>query len=180
MNALLGEPRLLTMAPDAVRIDLTDPCTSPEVAAFARTVMRHDGVQETDTDTIAVLAVVACYESAQFVAAPPAEVRRDGTRLTSFQSSLARFAGLDLRGSQCEPGSREWNAAVAKALDSARQQCKAQQHSPKPSRREAMSADDSLYGTTGKIARLSRRLTASEFNSIARDAGLSIRALIEA
>ena len=172
LNALLGEPRLLTMTPDAVRLDLDDPCTSAEVAALARAAIRQDGM--TAQDTCAVLAVVSCYRSANFVAAPPMEVRPDGTRLTSFRASLAKFAQIS-GSSAPEPGTPAWNRAVAKALATAREAISAgsdeRTTSPPPA-----APDDHLFGTDKTTSRLSKRMSAAEFDSLAEAAGLSVRA----
>jgi len=169
LNALLGEPRLLTMVPDAVRIELDDPATSPEVAALARAFIARDGKSE--MRTCAVLAVVPCYRSKHFVPAPPMEVRGDGTRLTSFRASLAAFADLP---KTAEPGSAEWNGSVARTLAARRAE-----NAGKASREEGPAdviADDSLYGTSPACTRLSRRITAAEFNAVAKEAGLDLRA----
>lgn len=163
LNALLGEPRLLTMVPDAVRIDLDDKDTSPEVAALARAFIAKDG--KANTKQCAVLAVVPCYASRHFVAAPPMERRTDGTSLTSFRASLAAFAGLP---PSAEPGTGEWNAAVAKALKAQRESIAASGGALPALAR----SDDSLYGTDCSTARLSRRLSAAEFNAVATLAGL--------
>ena len=163
LNALLGEPRLLTMVPDAVRIDLDDKDTSPEVAALARAFIKMDG--KANAKQCAVLAVVPCYASRDFVPAPPMERRADGTSLTSFRASLAAFAGLP---PSVEPGTTEWNAAVAKALKAQRESIAASGGALPSLER----SDDSLYGTDGSTARLSRRLSADEFNAAAALAGL--------
>lgn len=168
LNALLGEPRLLTMAPDAIRIELDDPATSSEVTALARAIIAHDGKKE--TRNCAVLAVVPCYKSKHFVPAPPVEVRPDGTRLTSFRASLAAFAGLP---STEEPGSAVWNGAVANALAKCREEIAG---GKARSEVRIESGDDSLYGTSPACARLSRRMTADEFNAFAVEAGLALRA----
>ena len=142
VNALLGEPRLLTMAPDALRIDLDDPHTSPSLRSIARQMITEEG--KSNMTTCAVLSVVACYTPRHFVPAPPVEIRPDGTRLTSFRPSLAAFAGLappanagtivppppaaDTRAAPplpppaagpppvAAPGSQKWNQAVSSAL----------------------------------------------------------------
>lgn len=161
LNALLGEPRLLTMVPDAVRLQLNDKDTSPEVAALARAFIAKDG--KSNADECAVLAVVPCFRSRHFVPAPPVEARADGTRLTSFRRSLAAFAGLDAE--RVAPGTAEWDGAVGRALAAHRSALA-----------ETGTADEALYGTDKATARLSRRLTADEFNEAARAAGLELRA----
>jgi len=174
LNALLGEPRLLTMTPDALRIDLEDPATSPEVAKFARAVVARDGKAE--TNQVAVLAVVSSYRSSCFVAAPPMQTRADGTRLTSFRQSLGAFASI---GQGVEPGTKGWNDGVAKALTDERNRQEALPPSASPlpsSSAPAAAPNDSLYGTNPQTTRLSRRMSAAEFDAICDDAGLTLRA----
>jgi len=184
LNALLGEPRLLTMVPDAVRISLDDKDTSPEVAALARAFIAADGMS--NTNECAVLAVVPCYQSKNFVAAPPVEVRGDGTRLTSFRGSLASFAGLP---SSASPSDSSWNGAVAgmlaiqRGLIAGGAMAKIASGAvgaaglPLPASSSAPGdKDDALYGTDKSMARLSRRLTPMQFNAMAATAGLSLRA----
>lgn len=177
LNALLGEPRLLTMVPDAVRLQLDDKDTSPEVAALARAFIRRDGLS--NTSECAVLAVVPCFKSRHFVPAPPIETRPDGTRLTSFRASLAAFAGLD--ADSTPPGTPEWNGAVAKALAKRREALAASDAPASPKGAEDFFplpvADDCLYGTDKATARLSRRLTVEQFNEVAREARLALRAV---
>jgi len=118
LSALLGEPRFLAMAPDALRIDLDDPLTSRGVVDYAAS---HDALGrgcsvsadsfEHRATTCAVMAVIAVFKAPSFVAAPPFEVRPDGTRVTGFRASLALFAGCAV---DAEPSA--WNAAVAAKL----------------------------------------------------------------
>ncbi|KAL7536773.1 hypothetical protein ACHAXR_007389 [Thalassiosira sp. AJA248-18] len=182
LDALLGEPRLLTMTPDSVRIDLDDALTSPEVSALARAMMGLGIEGNIDgsvyrTDQCAVLAVVACYKPKTFIPAPPFLVREDGIRITSFQESLALFAGLDVEGTTTGgdiPGSTVWNDAVASALEDARIMI-ATGGAGQEGSDGKMSADDSLYGTSKSCFRLSKRITAVAFNEIAQSAGLTLR-----
>jgi len=117
LQALLGEPRMLTMTPDAVRIDLDDKDTSPEVSALAQAIIQKEG--KSNLKQCAVMAVVSCYRLSTFVAAPPKEIRQDGTRLTSFKESLQKFANISSKNdvNECPaPGSDEWNRQVAEVL----------------------------------------------------------------
>ena len=176
LEALLGEPRMLTMTPDSVRIDLNDPLTSPEVSSLARAMMRvslgrNDASSVTyHTDQCAVLAVVACYKLQTFVPAPPFTVREDGTRITSFQESLALFAGID--GDNILPGTALWNEKVASALEEVRVNIIGEGVDCKDN---ITHAKDALYGSSKSCFRLSRRITAEEFNEIAQSAGLTCR-----
>ena len=178
LEALLGEPRLLTMAPDAVRIDLDDPLTSPDVASLARAMMEEFCTNEFETtfqtDQCACLAVVACYKPRTFIAAPPFKIREDGTEITSFQESLASFAGINTGANSTDvvPGSIAWNQAVASALQAVRVK---KNESIVNSNVDIANQNDYLYGTTKTCFRLSRRMAASKFNLIAQSAGLSLR-----
>ena len=105
---------------------------------------------------------------------PPllAQTRADGTRLTSFQASLAAFAG----NTRSEPGSAEWNAAVAKALKKEREAIAASSGKKvKTPADHSEPRDDRLYGTDPSTARLSRRLSVAEFNAMAESAGIPHR-----
>ena len=172
LNALLGEPRLLTMVPDALRVDLDDKATSPSVASLARVFIAKDG--KSNTKQCAVLSVVPCYQPAHFVPAPPMEARQDGTKLTSFRASLAAFAGIK----DAEPGSAEWNGAVAKALAVERESIAGKAGSSGSGSScllvEQGDRDDRLYGTDPSTCRLSRRLSAEEFNEACKAANLDL------
>ncbi|KAJ8600024.1 hypothetical protein CTAYLR_001883 [Chrysophaeum taylorii] len=148
VSALLGEPRLLSMAADALRVDLEDPLTSPRVVEFARAKLGYDA------ETCAVLSVVAAYRGRRFVAAPPFEIRSDGTRVTSFRRSLAIFSGID----QAVPGSSSWNQAVAAALVRANAELPAD--------------SEALYATNRVQNRLSTRLSVEEIRVLFSRAGL--------
>eukprot|EP00971_Amphidinium_carterae_P209645 4158658-Amphidinium_carterae.1 len=105
------------MAPDALRISLDDPGTSPAVRRLARTMAQHKGVPPSAALTLseaAILAVISVRQGSRFVEAPTIEQRPDGTRLTSFVASLARLAGID---ATIQPASPEWNKGVALALN---------------------------------------------------------------
>jgi len=122
-------------------------------------------------DTCAVLTVVPCYRSKCFVPAPPMEVRADGTRLTSFRASLAKFAGCGA----VEPGTPTWNGAVAKALATARAAISSG-GGQSSGGSMSLTTDDSLYGTDPNTARLSQRMSVGEFNELAAAAGIAVRA----
>jgi len=187
LQALLGEPRMLTMAPDAVRIELDDKDTSPEVSALARAIIRKDG--KSNINQCAVMAVVSCYTLSTFVAAPAKEIREDGTRVTSFRESLQKFANIkNDENTSVSPGSEEWNRHVAEALWKARTTITSlpsdhdQQQQQKYSATMNMGGitssphDKDLYGTDKNCSRISQRMTVEEFNAFATEAGLKMRA----
>lgn len=150
VNALLGEPRYLSMAPDALRLDLLDPLTSPRVVEFARAKLA-----DANATSCAVLSVVAAYNSCRFVEAPPFEVREDGTRVTSFRKSLALFAGIE----ESVLGTPQWNGAVSAALARASAMLPAQ-------------AERTLYASTTEIGRLSSRISVEEARGFFKCAAL--------
>jgi hypothetical protein len=184
LNALLGEPRVLSMTPDAARIELDDPLTSPSLAKFARLSIR-----DPQATSVAVLAVVAVrHLQHSFVAAPPIEIRPDGTRVTSFHGSLAKFAGLIPDGGDAsvadtsplpEPTKNEWRKAVSGALATARKQLSAQKllnqsANGSATTQQHVTNDDSIYATNKTQHRLSRRLTPTEFSRLAQEAGIAL------
>mmetsp|Transcript_15324 Transcript_15324/g.21352 ORF Transcript_15324/g.21352 Transcript_15324/m.21352 type:complete len:301 (+) Transcript_15324:206-1108(+) len=185
LQALLGEPRMLTMAPDAVRIELDDKDTSPEVSALARAIIRKDG--KSNINQCAVMAVVSCYTLSTFMAAPAKEIREDGTHLTSFRESLQKFANIKNDEDSVSPGSEEWNRHVAQALWKARttttnltadydQQQKTYSATDNAEGITSGPHDKDLYGTDKNCSRISQRMTVEEFNVIAAEAGLKMRA----
>jgi hypothetical protein len=184
LNALLGEPRVLSMTPDAARIELDDPLTSPALAKFARL-----SIGDPQATSVAVLTVVAVrHLQDSFVAAPPIEIRPDGTRVTSFHGSLSKFAGLiPARGdasivdasSLPDPTTNEWRKAVSGALATARQQLLTQKLSNQSANgnttaQQHVTKDDSIYATDKTQYRLSRRLTPTEFSSLVQEAGITL------
>lgn len=150
VRALLGEPRYLSMAPDALRLDLRDPLTSPQVVEFARAKLA-----DANATSCAVLSVVSAYHSCRYVEAPPFEVREDGTRVTSFRKSLALFAGIK----ESALGSPQWNDAVGAALARA-------------SSMLLTNAESTLYASTTDVGRLSSRISVEEACGLYRCAGL--------
>eukprot|EP00978_Attheya_sp_CCMP212_P043434 scaffold283474_cov63-Attheya_sp.AAC.2 len=179
LQALLDEPRFLTMTPDTLRLEIDDADTSPAVRALARTLIQMEDKSNTSQATL--LAVVPClFSQTHFYPAPHHRLREDGSRLYSFQSSLAKFAGIHENEQNyiAEPGSAEWNLAVAKALAKVRSTnaLKKQQEgeTSTPPHSSPMNVD--LYGSDKTMSRLSRRMSVEEFNEVASKAGISLRA----
>jgi len=115
LGALLGEPRYLSMAPDALRIDLDDALTSIQVKNYARAQCDKNA----QLKSCAVLCVVCCFAGAcRLEAAPPFEIRADGTRITQFKKSLTIFAGFS-NVESIDTNSIEFKNAVARALQDA-------------------------------------------------------------
>jgi len=99
LKALLGEPRYLAIAPDAVRVRLNDERTSPAVRALlfaaARELAAESGCTAKPLPSEAsILTVLSTYKAPSFV---PLPARSTGSALTSFPEGLAQFAGVDVR-----------------------------------------------------------------------------------
>ena len=104
--------------------------------------------------------------------------------MTSFQESLALFAGIDGDGT-IVPGSEEWNQAVAAALEAARVELNSRKRKrdddgdatekPAVAVTENNLRDDTLYGTSKSTFRLSKRITTDDFNEVAKSAGTSFK-----
>ena len=159
LNALLGEPRLLTTVPDAIRIDLDDKDTSPEVAALARAFIARDG--KSNASQCAVLSVVPCYQSPNSVPAPPMEVPRRH-RVYVLPRVARRLRGHRRGRAQFSRVNRDTALAAQRGHLQGQERGRRCHSQPK---------DDSLYGTDPNTCRLSRRLTADEFNEICDASG---------
>ena len=85
---------------------------------------------------------------------------------------MALFAGID--GDNILPGTALWNEKVASALEEVRVNTSGEGFECKDNIM-AHAKDDALYGSSKSCFRLSRRITAEEFNEIAQSAGLTCR-----
>lgn len=153
LNALLGEPRFLSMVPDALRVDLRDSLTSPQFVEFAKAQLGDQ------CESCCVLSVVSSFKSCRFVEAPAFESRPDGTKVTQFRKSLALFAGLDIDE---EIGSIRWKSAVTEALANAATNL--------PSRSESSTLYCEDSGT--RVRRLSTRFSVDDAKALFDQAGL--------
>lgn len=164
LTALLGEPRMLSMTPDSLLLQLNDSGTDPKITQFAHAVL-GTGVSE-----CAIMAVVGTFKSCSFLPAPPYRTRPDCTRVTTFRESMAKFAKIaDM--SAVPPSSAAWNAAVGQALNASssvvEEACSAQ-----PVTEPVPLEVEGLYGTPG-TSRLSKAMTASEVRRIAEAVGIA-------
>ena len=97
--ALLNEPRFLSMTPDLVKVDIHAEETSPTVRKF---ILNQIDVDNNDTTKPKVtnkaeatlLTVVSTWNSCHFIASPVLYKKKDGTQVTDFPNSLAKFAGV--------------------------------------------------------------------------------------
>eukprot|EP00931_Biecheleriopsis_adriatica_P059923 TRINITY_DN35931_c0_g1_i1.p1 TRINITY_DN35931_c0_g1~~TRINITY_DN35931_c0_g1_i1.p1 ORF type:complete len:297 (+),score=55.51 TRINITY_DN35931_c0_g1_i1:69-959(+) len=168
LTALLGEPRMLSMTPDSLLLQLDDSGTDPQVSRFARAVL---GDAESECG---IMAVVGTFKACSFLAAPPYETRSDCTRVTTFRASMAKFARIT-NISTVPPSSAEWNAAVGQALNAT---SPAVEHACKqPVPLESMHPSEAkagLYGTPS-TPRLSKAIGAAEVRRIADMIGISLQ-----
>ncbi|CAN0307842.1 unnamed protein product, partial [Ectocarpus sp. 6 AP-2014] len=91
LNALLMEPRFLSMTPDTGLVDLT----AEETGRFVRTLARHQASVEgkSDLESAAFLLVTGVWAPGGLIESPVLYTKEDGTKVTDFPRSLALWAG---------------------------------------------------------------------------------------
>ena len=97
MAVLNNEPRFLSITPDTGQIDLTAEETTLAVKSLFAKLIEQQG--KTNKSAVALPLVTAVwfqYES--HVPSPVLYVKADGTQVTNFPESLAKWAGVDDRG----------------------------------------------------------------------------------
>lgn len=92
LHILNGEPRFLSITPDTAMIDLQ----APETDAAVRTLALREIVRQgkSDQSRAAVPLVTGVWFQSSYVETPPIRVGDDGTRITSYDGGLARWAGV--------------------------------------------------------------------------------------
>ena len=118
LKALLGEPRYLAIAPDAVRLDLRAARTSHAVVALLHAAARELDASAPPPSEVSICTVLSTYMAPSFVPLPAALPGEPS--MTSFPEGLAAFAGVALSeartGGIAEAALR---TAEATALDAA-------------------------------------------------------------
>ena len=130
LKALLGEPRYLAIAPDAVRLDLTAPHTSPAVRALLAAAARDVNPNAPPPSECAILTVLSTYKAPSFVELPKLPAAQVGRGregdaaaaasaatplLTSFPEGLAAFAKVPF-ANVTTPGAAEAALREAEAV----------------------------------------------------------------
>jgi hypothetical protein len=92
---LMNEPRFLSIAPDLGLVDLTVAETSTVIKHIANYEMQRQG--KSDVSSVAFPIVTAAwYNPTSHVPSPVLYMKDDGTQVTNFPQSLAKWAGVVL------------------------------------------------------------------------------------
>lgn len=151
LNALLNEPRFLSMTPDTAKIDLTAEETSAEVKALCTAGIGSAGA-DLSVDSVALLTVVSTVRAETFVENPPLYTKADGTEVTNFHDGLAKLCGTTDAARVSDP--EAYHAAVAGTLR----------------RLEKAAGWSDILGTDRKTLRMNRRYTKSELCALRQSA----------
>jgi hypothetical protein len=97
---LMGEPRFLSIAPDLGLVDLQAEETGSVIKHIALQQMERQG--KTDKSAVAFPIVTAAwYNPTSHVPSPVLYIKEDGTQVTNFAQSLAKWAGIDIAQEAC-------------------------------------------------------------------------------
>lgn len=151
LNALLNEPRFLSMTPDTAKIDLTAEETSPEVKALCTSAIGSASA-ELNANEVALLTVVSTVRAETFVENPPLYTKADGTSVTNFHDGLAKLCGTTDAARVSEP--EAYYAAVTDTLR----------------RLEKAAGWSDILGTDRRTLRMNRRYTKSELSALRQSA----------
>jgi len=154
LNALCGEPRYLSITPDAVKVDLNAEETSENVRKIMRQYAKESGYS--NMDECAVLAVVSVvWRGPTFVENPVLYIKQDGTEVTNFHEGIAKWAGTkdDLRGKP------EYLEAIHKKIELCQ---------------ELFQHTRPVYGTNSKTARFNVQMSKQKFLELAKRSGVAL------
>jgi hypothetical protein len=93
LSILAGEPRFLSITPDTGMVDLTAEETSLNVRQLAFNEIQEGGYLNTTAFALPLVTGV-WFDSESFVESPTIYRKEDGTRVTSYDGSLALWAGV--------------------------------------------------------------------------------------
>ena len=124
LQALLHEPRFLSMTPDHAKVDLHAEEIPPSLRKIILKQIDDDN-RDSDLqndirnfDQAALLTVVSTWKSRHFVESPVLYTKSDRTTVTDFPRSLAKFAQVDdsLRETDTKKYRRALNKAIRQAV----------------------------------------------------------------
>jgi len=154
LGALCGEPRYLSITPDAVKVDLTAEETSENVKKIMRQHIKEKGFS--NQNEVAVLAVVSVvWKGPTFVENPPLYVKSDGTEVTNFHEGIAKWAGT----SDTLRGTTEYFKAIHQRIDL----CE-----------DLFKFVKTVYGTDKNTARFNAQMKQEEFLALANRSGVTL------
>jgi hypothetical protein len=104
IHILAGEPRFLSITPDTGMLDLTADETDQQVKLTALHEIRKQG--KTDESVVAVPLVTGVWFHSSYAESPTVETKTDNTMVTSYDGSLALWAGVE-RDDLVIPGSQQ-------------------------------------------------------------------------
>ncbi|HEX5657718.1 MAG TPA: hypothetical protein VFX59_11010 [Polyangiales bacterium] len=120
-RALLNEPRFLSMVPDLAKVEIDAEETTPDLRKLLlQAIKETPGI--TNTANVTFLQVISVWHSCHFVPSPVLYTKPDGTRVTDFPNSLAKFAGTTDATRVANP--TVYNAAVESAVRAGVEQTK--------------------------------------------------------
>jgi hypothetical protein len=93
LHILAGEPRFLSISPDTGMLDLIADETDEQVKLTALHEIRKQG--KTDESVVAVPLVTGVWFHSSYVESPTVEAKADHTMVTSYDGSLALWAGVE-------------------------------------------------------------------------------------
>ena len=110
LHSLCNLPRYLSMSSDLVKVDLDAEETSEGLRELLGAHATREG--KANTRSVAMLSVVAAYKGPTFVQSPVLYRKDDGTEVTNFHDSLAKWAGT----TDANRGTDVWREAVTSAI----------------------------------------------------------------
>jgi hypothetical protein len=115
VRALLREPRYLSMVPDLGKVDIDAEETSPDLRKLLRQAIAEDTtiLEPKNQNQVTFLQVISTWKSCHFVESPRLDgkdPKADGTKVTDFPNSLAKWAGTTDAERTSNPAS--YNAKV--------------------------------------------------------------------
>ena len=95
LSILAGEPRFLSITPDTGLVDLTADETSDALRRLARHEINKKGCTNKTAFALPLVTGV-WFDTTSFVESPVIDTLPDGTRVTTYDASLAEWAGVHL------------------------------------------------------------------------------------